>query len=105
MNQLAVVAAYAVIIYLVFLPHYFTPIMLIVLFAGKRALTVIGVLSKPKPAEPPANWPGWPVWFSGFAFFHNRMFGGLFILGLLIDTILRVIPFTADLINKFWPLM
>jgi 1,4-dihydroxy-2-naphthoate octaprenyltransferase len=62
------------------------------------------VLSKHRPVEPPKEWPAWPTWFSGFAFYHNRMFGGLLILGLLLDTILRVIPLTADLITKYWPM-
>ena len=102
-NQFAVVMTYAVIVYLVIV-HYFTPIMLIVFFAGKRALLVLGVLNKPRPSEPPKEWPGWPTWFSGFAFYHNRMFGGLLILGLILDSALRVIPFTAPLILKFWPM-
>jgi hypothetical protein len=37
----------------------------------------IGVMNKPKPAQAPEGWPAWPVWFSGFAFQHNRKFGGL----------------------------
>jgi 1,4-dihydroxy-2-naphthoate octaprenyltransferase len=102
-NQLAVILTYAVIVYLVVV-HYFTPVMLIVFFAVKRALLVIGVLSKPRPVEPPKEWPAWPTWFSGFAFYHNRMFGGLLILGLILDSALRVIPFTADLLAKYWPL-
>lgn len=101
----AVIAIYAVILYLVFVPHYFTPVMLIVFFAIKRALLVIGVLAKPRPAEPPKEWQAWPVWFSGFAFYHNRMFGGLLILGLILDTVLRVIPFSAELIAKYWPMV
>src|SRR3990172_927894 len=54
-NQLAVIATYAVIVYLVAV-HYFTPILLIVFFAGKRALLVLGVLTKPRPSEPPKEW-------------------------------------------------
>ena len=102
-NQVAVVGIYAVILYLV-IAHYFTPLMLIVFFAGKRALLVIGVLSKPRPSEPPKEWPGWPTWFSGFAFYHNRLFGGLLILGLILDTVIRVIPFTAEFITRYWPM-
>jgi 1,4-dihydroxy-2-naphthoate polyprenyltransferase len=102
-NQAAVVLTYLVIVYLVVV-HYFTPIMLIVFFAGKRALLVLGVLTKPRPVEPPKEWPGWPTWFSGFAFYHNRMFGGLLILGLILDSTLRIIPFTADILAKYWPM-
>ncbi len=89
---------YLVILYLIFIPRYFTPVMLIVLLAGKRLLYAVGVLSKPRPESPPEGWPAWPTWFSGFAFHHNRMFGGLFILGLLLDTLLRVF------VSGFWPL-
>lgn len=84
------VLIYLVIIYLVFVPRFFTPVMLIVLLAGKRLAMVIGVHTKPRPAEPPREWPAWPTWFSGFAFYHNRLFGGLLVLGLIADTLLRV---------------
>ncbi|MFH2101988.1 MAG: prenyltransferase [Chloroflexota bacterium] len=98
-NMAGLVLTYAVILYLVFVPHYFTPVMLIVLLAWKRALLAIGVLTKPRPVEPPKEWPGWPTWFSGFAFYHNRMFGGLLILGMLADTLLRVF------LPGFWPVL
>jgi len=97
-NVAALVLIYAVIVYLIFVPRYFTPVMLVVFLAGKRLLMVLKVLSKPRPEEPPAGYPAWPAWFSGFAFFHNRMFGGLFILGLIVDTVLRV------LVEGFWPM-
>jgi len=99
----ALLMIYAVVVYLVFLPRYFTPIMLIVFLAGKRALQALSVLRHPRPLAPPQGWPAWPVWFSAFAFHHNRAFGGLFILGLLVETLLRVVPPAADFIMRFWP--
>ncbi len=93
----ALILSYLVILYLVFIPHYFTPIMLIVLLAGKRLLLALAVLSKPRPVEPPKEWPAWPTWFSGFAFHHNRLFGMLLILGILGDTLLRIF------LPAFWP--
>ncbi len=81
---------YLVIIYLVFIPRFFTPVLLLVAFAGKRLLYAIGVHTKPRPKEPPKEWPGWPTWFSGFAFYHNRLFSNLFILALLLDTLIRL---------------
>lgn len=104
-DQAALIMIYAVIVYLVFVPRYFTPIMLIVFFAFKHAVNAIKILSKPRPTAPPAGYPAWPTWFSAVTFFHNRQFGGLLILGLIIDTILRVIPFTAQFILRFWPPM
>jgi 1,4-dihydroxy-2-naphthoate octaprenyltransferase len=104
-NQFSVVMIYVVIAYLVFVPRYFTPIMLIVFFAIKEAIQLIKVMNNPKPAEAPEGWPAWPVWFSGFAFVHNRQFGMYILLGLLVDALLHVIPFTADLIARYWPPM
>jgi 1,4-dihydroxy-2-naphthoate octaprenyltransferase len=80
---------YLVILYLIFVPRFFTPVMLIVFLTGKRILLAIGVHTKPRPTEPPKEWPGWPTWFSGFTFYHNRLFENLFILGLLLDVFLR----------------
>jgi len=104
-DQFVVVMIYVVILYLVFVSRYFTPVMLIVFLAYKDALTLFKVLGTPKPAKAPENWPAWPVWFSGFAFQHNRQFGGYILLGLIADALLHVIPFTANLIAKFWPPM
>jgi 1,4-dihydroxy-2-naphthoate octaprenyltransferase len=98
LNIAVFVLIYAVILYLIFVPRFFTPVMLIVFLAGKRLLYAVGVLTKPRPAEPPKEWPGWPTWFSGFAFYHNRLFGNLFVLGLLADTLLRLF------LSGFWPL-
>jgi 1,4-dihydroxy-2-naphthoate octaprenyltransferase len=90
LNIAVFVLIYAVILYLVFVPFYFTPVMLIVFLGWKRLLYAVGVLTKPRPSEPPKEWPGWPTWFSGFAFYHNRLFGNLFVLGVLVDTLLRI---------------
>jgi 1,4-dihydroxy-2-naphthoate octaprenyltransferase len=102
-DQVAVILIYVVIAYLVFVPHYFTPVMLIVFLAFKHALNAIKLLNNPRPAQPPQGYPAWPTWFSAVTFFHNRQFGGWLILGLIVDTLLHVIPFTADLIARYWP--
>jgi 1,4-dihydroxy-2-naphthoate polyprenyltransferase len=97
LNMAVLVLIYAVIAYLIFVPRYFTPVMLIVLLAGRRWLYATLVLLKPRPQEPPKEWPGWPTWFSGFSFYHNRLFSNLLILGLVIDTLLRLFA------PHFWP--
>ena len=33
----------------------------------------------------------WPRWFSTVAFVHNRKFGNLFILGVALDTVIRLV--------------
>jgi hypothetical protein len=64
--------------------------MLLVVFAAQRAMYAIFALSKPRPDGAPKGFEAfWPTWFSGFCFYHNRMFGGLFIIGILLDTIAR----------------
>ena len=95
-NQVAIALIYLITLYLV-LDGYFTPVMLIIFLAYKEALMAIGVMNKPKPAQAPEGWPAWPVWFSGFAFQHNRKFGGYLILGLIVDALLRAF------FPQFWP--
>ncbi|MBI5839569.1 MAG: prenyltransferase [Chloroflexi bacterium] len=97
-DQIAIVLIYVVIAYLVFVPRYFTPAMLIVFLACKDALNALKVLNNPRPAKAPDGWPAWPVWFSGFAFQHNRHFGGYILLGLIIDALLRYF------LPAFWPI-
>ncbi len=97
LNILVFVAMYAVILYLIFIPRYFTPLMLLPLLSGQRILLAVAVMTKPRPAAPPEKWPFWPVWFSGFTFSHFRMFANLFVLALLADVLLRI------LVPGFWP--
>jgi 1,4-dihydroxy-2-naphthoate polyprenyltransferase len=104
-DQAALILIYAVIVYLIFVPCYFTPVMLIVFLAFRHAWNAIKLLNNPRPAQPPQGYPAWPTWFSAVTFFHNRQFGGWLILGLIIDTLLHVIPFTASLIARYWPPM
>jgi len=67
--------------------------MLLVLFAGQRAFYAVAVLSKPRPEGPPKGFEAfWPTWLSGFCFYHNRLFGELFILGVFLDTLFRKLP-------------
>ncbi len=85
-----IVIAYAITIYLV-ITGYFSTFMLLILFAIQRAFYAIAVLTKPRPEGPPAGFEVfWPTWFSGFAFYHNRMFGGLFVLGVFLDAIAHI---------------
>jgi 1,4-dihydroxy-2-naphthoate octaprenyltransferase len=96
-NILMLVITYAVIIYLV-VDGYFSTFILLALFALQRAFFAVAVLSKPRPEGPPKGFEAfWPTWFSGFSFYHNRLFGHLFILGVLLDTLARKLPFDLPL--------
>ncbi|HNB42410.1 MAG TPA: hypothetical protein PLG52_12970, partial [Anaerolineales bacterium] len=59
-------------------------------------------LTKPKPETRPEGFPegqgGWPLYFAPIGFRNNRAFGSLFMLGLLLDVAIRLIPATQN----FW---
>jgi len=46
---------------------------------------VLRFYRRPKPERPPEGYRGWPLWFVGVAFIHNRRFGMLFVAGLALQ--------------------
>jgi 1,4-dihydroxy-2-naphthoate octaprenyltransferase len=69
---------------------YFTPVLLVVFLAARVLLRVLPMFRAPKPAEKPANYPDvWPNYFVAAGFYHNRTFGLWFLLGLIVDAILK----------------
>lgn len=89
-NILALILSYAIVLYLIFFVHFLTPVVLIVFLAAGRAWNVIKLLSKPRPTEGPPGFELWPRWFSTPQLKHIRLFGGLYILGLFVDSLLRI---------------
>ncbi len=67
-----------------------SPVMLVILLALPKLLWAYRVYSKPRPESAPPDLPGgvWPLYLSAHAFNYNKTFGGLFLLGLIADTIL-----------------
>ncbi len=92
----AILLAYAVTLYLIVVPRFLTPVMLIVFLASPRAWKALVRLSRPRPLEAPPGYPVWPRWFSTVCFVHNRRFGNLFVLGIALDAVLRVV------LPSFW---
>jgi 1,4-dihydroxy-2-naphthoate polyprenyltransferase len=82
--------------------RFFTPIMLIVLLALPTFLRTYPTLLKPKPDVRPEGFAdgqgGWPLYFAPLAFINNRSFGIYFLLGLILDVTLRLLPATS----QFW---
>jgi 1,4-dihydroxy-2-naphthoate octaprenyltransferase len=77
---------YILVVYLVLI-GFFTPLMLIVFFSIPVLQQIIPMFREPKPAEKPTDYPDvWPNYFVAGAFVHNRRFGLLFLLGLVLDT-------------------
>ncbi len=81
LNRGAVVGMYVVIVGGV-MAGALTPFALVVLIAAPRALGALRVMSLPAPAEPPAGYVGWPLWYHRVCLVHNRAFGWLYVLGL-----------------------
>jgi 1,4-dihydroxy-2-naphthoate octaprenyltransferase len=68
--------------------------VLLVVVALPRLRQVWKIYNEPKPGEPPENYPVWPLWFVSAAFYHNKLAGGMFVLGLILNLIL---PYQIDL--------
>ena len=78
---------YILVAYLIIIGYY-TIILAIVLLAIHSLSRVLPMFLKPKPDEKPADYPDiWPNYFVAGAFYHNREFGLLFLLGLILNTI------------------
>lgn len=95
------ILSYLITGYLVVI-KFFTPIMALVLLAIPTFRQVYPAFLKPKPETRPEGFPdgqgGWPLYFAPLAFGNNRSFGMWFMLGLILDVTLRLLPATQN----FW---
>ena len=89
-NIFTVILSYALVLYLVFVARFFSPTVLLVFLAVVRGWRVIKLLSQPRPKEAPPGFALWPRWFSTPQLLHIRLFGGLYILGIILDILLRM---------------
>jgi len=87
LNRGAVIAMYLIIVAGI-LAGAITPFALVVLLAAPRALRAVRVMSEPAPAEAPAGYVGWPLWYHRVCLVHNRAFGWLYVLGLAVGALL-----------------
>jgi 1,4-dihydroxy-2-naphthoate octaprenyltransferase len=93
------VLPYVVVAYLV-LTRFFTPVLAVVFLAVPELLRTAPALLREKPLTRPEGFPdgqgGWPLYFAPLAFINNRAFGMWFLLGVVLDTGLRLVPLTAN---------
>jgi 1,4-dihydroxy-2-naphthoate octaprenyltransferase len=83
------VLQYLLTIYLV-ATGFFTIVMFVIVVAIPTFLQIFPSFRQPKPAEKPEDYPDvWPNYFVAMAFVHNRKFGVWFMLGLIVDTIIK----------------
>ncbi len=85
LTQLLSLAMYASVLGLVVWQRM--PGLLLVAGALPLLRLVLRTYDAPKPSTPPERYPGWPLWFVGFTFIHNRRFGLLFVVGLALQVI------------------
>jgi 1,4-dihydroxy-2-naphthoate octaprenyltransferase len=91
---LALIILQYILVAILMIVGFFTPVMLVVFLSLPMFFRIVLPMYRhPRPAERPEDYPAdiWPLWFvaSGFAF--SRRFGALFLLGLILDTILRLL--------------
>jgi 1,4-dihydroxy-2-naphthoate octaprenyltransferase len=85
-NELSVAAMYVVTLAAV-LAGALSPFTLVIAVALPRGIRALRVMARPAPAEPPAGYVGWPLWYHRVCLVHNRAFGWLYILGLAVGAI------------------
>src|SRR3972149_6156786 len=83
-NMALMVAFYLIVVALV-LTGTLGVWVLLVFLALPRLKTALETYRKPKPTQPPENYPVWPLWFVSWAFYHNKRAGLLFVIGLVIN--------------------
>lgn len=49
------------------------------------------LFDQPRPTEPPAGFPVWPLWFAAVAFLHTRRAGALLVAGLAVAAAARIL--------------
>ena len=88
-----IVLQYAVVIALV-IARFFSPLLLVVLFSLPFFFRVVVPMYRhSRPAEPPEGYPAgvWPLWYVAAGFAFSRRFGGLYLLGLILDVVLKLL--------------
>jgi 1,4-dihydroxy-2-naphthoate octaprenyltransferase len=67
-----------------------TPALALVVLATPKLLFAARIFARPRPTAPPPELPPnvWPLYLSAVAFYYNRIFGALFLAGLLGEIVL-----------------
>ncbi len=89
--NIAIIAAMYLSIVPMAVYGYVSAFSMMVVFNLPNAASAIAALSKPRPKSPPSGYVGWPLWYHRASLKHNKNFGWLYILGLLIGAIIPLI--------------
>jgi len=86
LNKWLMIAFYPIVVLLVLTGSVGWGVLL-VFFALPRLKRVLEAYSQQKPAAPPEGFRIWPLWYVALAFHHNKLAGGLFVLGLIVNLV------------------
>ncbi len=89
LNMAMMAGFYLVVVILVFTGTLGLWLLLVAL-ALPRLVRVLKIYREPKPTEPPEDYPVWPLWYVSAAFYHNKLAGGMFVLGLILNLIIPI---------------
>lgn len=93
LNQVLMVSFYLISAILILTQTVGVWVALIV-FAIPRLLRALKQYSQPRPDKYPDGQPMGPLWYVAVAFYHNKLAGGLFVLGLILSLLIPVqLPF------------
>jgi 1,4-dihydroxy-2-naphthoate octaprenyltransferase len=85
------------VLFIFLVPRYFSwPILLVfltpVLLKKQERQMIWSIFTHPRPLEMPAEAKEfWPLWYVAAAMLHTRLYGGLFVLGMILQTILSAL--------------
>lgn len=85
--NMALMIGYYLVVTLLVLTGTLGVWLLLVYLAVPRLLEVLKIYREPRPEEPPEDYPVWPLWFVSAAFYHNKLAGGMFVVGLALNLI------------------
>jgi 1,4-dihydroxy-2-naphthoate octaprenyltransferase len=88
-----IIVQYILVAYLIIV-GFFTPVMLVVFLSLPLFIkAVLRMYRHPRPYGRPDSYPEdiWPLWFVASAFAFSRRFGILFLAGLILDSVLRLL--------------
>ncbi|MBI4277152.1 MAG: prenyltransferase [Armatimonadetes bacterium] len=85
-NRGALLAMYLIVAALILLRQV-TPFAALAFAALPRARRALAVMERPRPDGPPPGYVGWPLWYHRVCLVHNRLFGWVYIAGLVMGAI------------------
>ena len=89
--NMTLMAAYYLVVAILVLTATLDVWVLLTFLALPRLVRVLKIYIEPRPTEPPPDYPVWPLWYVSAAFFHNKLAGGFFVLGLILNWIFPII--------------